>query len=60
MNFIKYWLHWLLFFEAPKQKRIETVICPNCQGRGHGDGDLWLFICPQCDGEGKIKVETYL
>jgi hypothetical protein len=25
-------------------------ICYNCEGRGHGDGDMWLFVCPRCGG----------
>jgi len=30
-------------------------ICYNCEGRGHGDGDMWLFVCPRCNGSGVLK-----
>ena len=30
-------------------------ICYNCKGRGHGDGDMWLFVCPRCNGSGILE-----
>ena len=30
-------------------------ICYNCEGRGHGDGDMWLFVCPRCNGSGILE-----
>ena len=28
------------------------TICRNCEGRGHGDGDMMFFVCPRCEGSG--------
>lgn len=30
-------------------------ICYNCEGRGCGDGDMWLFVCPCCNGSGVLE-----
>ena len=30
-------------------------ICYNCEGRGHGDGDMMFFVCPRCNGSGVLE-----
>ena len=38
--------------EATRLTKRAADVCPHCEGRGCGDGDMWLFKCPACNGTG--------
>ena len=41
-----------------KNKKIEKVMCPVCEGRGYIYVSHYM-LCPRCDGIGKVELLDY-